>query len=91
MSLRRRSSRVRVVEPPTPVNPITNRPYGEKVPERDEATEAAIAEGQRALATAYGPGEHLRELLAADGYKVDDAQPRAGYDPRRSAWAGARG
>lgn len=47
--------RNRPIPPPEPVNPITGRPYGQPVPERDERTEAEIAAGQLALATAIPP------------------------------------
>jgi len=49
------SKRVREVEPPAQINPVTNRPYGAPVAERDEASEAAFAAGQLALANAIAP------------------------------------
>jgi len=49
------SKRVKVIEPPAPINPVTNRPYGEPVAERDEAADAQLAAGQLALANAIAP------------------------------------
>ena len=49
------SRRVSTVEPPAPINPITNRPYNAPVPQRDERREAEIAAGQAALASADVP------------------------------------
>ncbi len=70
-----RSKRVTKIDPPAPVNPITNRPYGQTAPQRDERAEAEIAAGQLALATATPP------KLAGVG---------VGFDPHRSAWRGTR-
>ena len=50
-----RSRRVQTINPPPPIDPISNRPYGQPRPERDEAQEAAIAAGQSALANANVP------------------------------------
>lgn len=49
------SKRVTKVEPPAAINPVTNRPYGEPVAERDEAADAELAAGQLALASAVAP------------------------------------
>ncbi len=71
-----RSKRVTKIARPVPVNPITNRPYGQTAPQRDEQAEAEIAAGQLALATATPP-----RFTARVG---------VGFDPHRSAWRGTR-
>ncbi len=85
---RRSARRVEHIPAPAPVDPISGRPYGTPAPADTERDDAEFAAGQLALATAYGPGEYLAELLKAEGYDGEGAQSRAGYDPRRSAWAG---
>jgi len=50
-----RSKRVTKIAPPVAVDPISQRPYGQPTPERDEHAEAEIAAGQRALAAAVVP------------------------------------
>jgi hypothetical protein len=50
-----RSKRIRTIEPPPPVDPISGRPYGQPAPVRDERDEAELAAGQAALATARVP------------------------------------
>ena len=89
-SFRRSAQRVQQIPEPAPVDPISGRPYGTPAPADTERDDAEFAAGQLALAGAYGPGEHLRELLKAEGWDGEGAQARVGYDPRRSAWAGTR-
>lgn len=47
-----RLRRTRTVEPSPPVNPITNQPYGQEPPKRDDEM---LAAGQLALANAIPP------------------------------------
>lgn len=84
----RRSRVQNVVDPPTAIDPISGRPFGVPAPPDSERDDEQLAFGQLALAGAYGPGERLREILKEEGFDGEGAQSRAGYDPRRSAWAG---
>ena len=82
----RRSRIQNVVDPPPAIDPISGRPFGVPAPPDQERDDERFAQGQLALAGAYAPGEHLRELLKEEGYDGEGAQASTGYDPRRSAW-----
>jgi len=86
----RRSRVQNVVDPPPAINPISGKPWDAVPvdPVDQERNDEQFAAGQQALASAYAPGEHLRELLKEEGYDGEGAQARSGYDPRRSSWAG---